>query len=865
MKKLIATVLFFAVALTYMLSLYTRPLSSLAEDDLGYVVGDANGDGRLLGDDATLMLQYLAGWDVTIDDVAADMDVNDKIDGRDVSLLLQVLADWNVELPKRQVPVEGPISAAHVRFDSNVNNAIFSGPNGCKFTLEQNDLNGYFVKLSTTSATNDPYITFNYRTYISRYKLNPVSADEYKYVILRAKAEDCSNSQFELFFTTNTSTGFTGANTKTTVFDNASDGWQYIIFDMSSRPNWKGSVYSFRFDYMQTAASANESLYISDVIFARTLEEAREEAGYTISASNEGLSDEQQKLAEQLLAIADSAPTVSNDKITAANEDSSIDMWFDHTYTKTPAESTTSTGLNTYQIRLAKNEIEDCQFLLASTADKKGLTAELTTFKDANGNTLRAEIYYGHYFDDVQGKSIVDPIIPLSLHSEFDLTANKSKLFLIKVYAEDDSAAGQYSAVLTIKDADGKEIKKANVYAYVWDFALPETPYSKTLADCDWNSIYATYAFYYPAEDGSPRYKWFGGDDGVTYAKFYELLLENKINAYTLPYTNGGYYESRANKYITDPRVQAFNPIGWKTNENADNVKAAYNYLNNLGAADKGYFYRVDEPFGLVENGAKYEQSLDRVIDTAQVMKEYYPNYKLIVPMHLNSQLDATGRMDFFEYVKDYVNVWCPHNFFFNTFSNYRANPSLTYRMTTKLESQLGTFIERMAKEQEEGDEVWWYVTRFPNLQEITLTMETQAVKYRIFFWQQKLYNIDGFLYYCVNDWYDTGETGTHAWNSKHETSDSSYDGYDVYGNGVLVYPGVVVGTDDPIGSLRLECVRDGLDDYDYLSMLDELYGEGTSDLVIKQITTSLGEYKADEDLFTTLRIALGNLIEAKS
>ena len=246
-------------------------------------------------------------------------------------------------------------------------------------------------------------------------------------------------------------------------------------------------------------------------------------------------------------------------------------------------------------------------------------------------------------------------------------------------------------------------------------------------------------------------------------------------------------------------------------------------------------------------------------------MKEYYPGYKLIVPMHLDTELDDKGKVDYFEYVKDSVNVWCPHNFFFNAFSNYRANPTLTYRLTTKIEQQLGTFAERMAKQQAEGDEVWWYVTRYPQTPEISLSLETQAVRYRIMFWQQKLYDIDGFLYYCVNDWADCSgpDSVTHGVNSKHETDTSALTPYDCYGNGILIYPGIPFGTSDPIGSLRLECVRDGIEDFDYLTLVDELYGEGTSDLVIKQITTSLGEYKADEDLFTEIRTAMGNMIAA--
>ena len=138
---------------------------------------------------------------------------------------------------------------------------------------------------------------------------------------------------------------------------------------------------------------------------------------------------------------------------------------------------------------MAKNEIEGVQFLLAATSAKTGLTAELSDFTDSSGNKLKHVICEGYYFDDVEGQNIVDPIPELK--GSFDLKAGKSKTFLIKVYTEAGTKAGQYSAVLRIKDGAGNEIKKANVYVYVWNFALPDACSCKIQADLSWWNIYA--------------------------------------------------------------------------------------------------------------------------------------------------------------------------------------------------------------------------------------------------------------------------------------------------------------------------------------------------------------------------------------
>ncbi|MBP5207004.1 MAG: DUF4091 domain-containing protein, partial [Clostridia bacterium] len=526
-------------------------------------------------------------------------------------------------------------------------------------------------------------------------------------------------------------------------------------------------------------------------------------------------------------------------------EDPSLLMWFDHSYYKTPGECVTPNGQYTYQMRLAKNETECAQMVLASSKAYEDLTVEISDFVNS-GASLKPILYYGYYFDDVEEQSIVDPIP--ELQGPISLSANKSQMFLIKIKTTKDTPAGQYSAVLTVKDKDGRQIKKANVYAYVWDFALPDASNVKTLADLGWWSIYAAHPDLYV------------GDDGTGYKYYYDLLLENKVNAYNMPYVDEAEFNNRAviTAYLDDPRVQAFNPIGYSKAPTNDNITRAYNFLSAKDEwLEKAYFYTVDEPMD--------KTALERVKSHANLIKSIWgDNYKLITPMHWNSLYDKEYKLDAFEYVKGYVNVWCPHTFFFNTYADKQANPLLTYRCYKKVEENLGTFPERMAAEQAKGNEVWWYVTRYPHYPEITLSISDPAVDHRIIFWQQKLYNVDGFLYYSVNDWYGGGShQHDWGWNAKKEVSTDSFTPYTVYGNGVLLYHGGKVGRlHEAVESIRLEQIRDGIEDYDYFVLLDEKFGEGTSDLLIKQVTTSLGNFKSDIDLFTQIRIAVGNMIE---
>ena len=763
-----------------------------------------------------------------------------------------------------------PTDASRLTFNAD-SARYFTGANNTKVSVVTDDTDsGYSVKLESSGTLTDPYVMFSYKTYVNALKLTAPKADDIKYIVLKIRQQYCANSMFEIFYCTSGGVSVpTGGYSVTTNYEIGTDDWQYVVFGTDGRQGWKGDINSFRIDWQLNASSAGEAIYIDQFMLVKSYEElqtiVKPEGGSGVDLH--ALAQYQQAQADFLLANAtDPAPEVSNEPLTAEYEDKDLVMWFDHSYYKTPGETVTSNGKNTYQMRMAKNEIECAQMVLASSKAYSDLTVEVTDFVNGDAR-LTPRLYYGYYFDDVEGKSIVDPIPALT--DPISLTANKSQLFLIKLKTEKDTPAGQYQATLSVKDKDGKEIKRANVYAYVWDFALPDASNVKTLADLGWYSIYAmdnVNGTLYGDDNGCkcgedlPEFHF---HSGTTYKAFYDLLLENKMNAYNMPYVEEAQYTDGDDfdrqtiiDYLNDPRVQAFNPIGYSKAPSQSNIQRAYNFLSQDPEwLKKAYFYTVDEPMD--------KAALDSVRSHAQMIKSVFGDgYKLITPMHLNNIYDREYKVDAFEYVNGYTNVWCPHTFFFNTYADKKANPLLTYRSAKKVEENLGTFPERMAKAQQNGEEVWWYVTRYPHYPEITLSISDPAVDHRILFWQQKLYNVDGFLYYSVNDWYQKASDGTWGWEKKKEVSTDSYTPYTVYGNGVLVYHGGKINKfHEAVGSMRLEQIRDGIEDYDYFTLLDEKYGEGTSELLIKQVTTSLGNFKSDVDLFTQIRIATGNLI----
>lgn len=65
---------------------------------IDYVPGDINGDGILNNKDVTRLMQYFAGWNVTVNTPALDVNNDGSTNNKDVTRLMQYLAGWNVEI-----------------------------------------------------------------------------------------------------------------------------------------------------------------------------------------------------------------------------------------------------------------------------------------------------------------------------------------------------------------------------------------------------------------------------------------------------------------------------------------------------------------------------------------------------------------------------------------------------------------------------------------------------------------------------------------------------------------------------------------------------------------------------------------------
>ncbi|MBQ9780150.1 MAG: DUF4091 domain-containing protein [Clostridia bacterium] len=707
--------------------------------------------------------------------------------------------------------VNEPTDPALITFyNNNRNRSIFSDPNQCGFEIVMDETYGSVLKLTTKKGASDPYISFNYANYMKLNKLDPINADEYKYMVYTIRVENVACESFEMFYYAGAVTGPTPGYQMTASFDGTNTGWQKIIFDLSE-VDFSGVLNGMRWDFLTTASGTNdESVYIYSIQLCKTREEAMGSLDIDMTRPGEG-SDLTEAPVEG----------VNYDKVNAPDEDASVDFWFDHMTEKLYQNDTTSSGMDTYVIHMAGNSIENCQFFVAPQADRSFIVS-LTDFADGKGNTLRTEVLREHYVN-INGNMVPDALPPLD--GAVTVKGGNSQGFVIKVWADTNETAGLYTAELKITDADsGKIIKIANVYTYVYDFSLSDETALKTSVGLgDWDIV----SSYWNREMKDVEY-W------DLYKIYYDFLLENRLCAYRLPYN---LTDGRVTEYLNNPRVNSF-----VINRISENESEAYGILSqNESWMKKGFYYYVDEPtnMGLMNEIVYYSNRLEG----------NFPGYRQISPFFTNFQLDENT--DQIEFLKPYLKIWCTKPFAFTPRDKYMI-PGTQFMTTSAQEKQYGTFAERMAALAKQGHETWLYVCWEPGQPYVNWLALGDGTEPVVSSWQCKMTDSVGMLYW----------SGTY-WTADPMNNLTPLVGAASHGDGVLLYSGAQIGSYEPISSFRLENVRIGIQDYQLLTMLEAGEGEAAADEMVAMVTTDVITYTNDDDYLRAVRVLLFEKVSA--
>jgi hypothetical protein len=250
--------------------------------------------------------------------------------------------------------------------------------------------------------------------------------------------------------------------------------------------------------------------------------------------------------------------------------------------------------------------------------------------------------------------------------------------------------------------------------------------------------------------------------------------------------------------------------------------------LRKQGILDCAYLYTYDEL-----TAAHYEQ----VLPFLAACRHAAPSLKVVLPFFRDNPVDSLGA---------YVDVWCPH-----------------FHWVAKN-------LETVRALQRSGAEVWWYFTEskapLPNV-----TIDAPTLSHRVIFWLTFHFGFTGLLHWetcywgpSMNDEQGWPERRWVASVFDHETGQYIY-----HGNGLLLYPGPDTR---PLSSIRLETLRKGAEDFEYLWLLRERIRSGKMPaklraraerlLDLSDLIQDVTHYEEDVNQYEARRRAIGEVLE---
>jgi len=539
-------------------------------------------------------------------------------------------------------------------------------------------------------------------------------------------------------------------------------------------------------------------------------------------------------------------------------------------------------GAAVVEIKAARNEVESFQVVVAAPKENISvIEVEISDLAGQGGSKIakdnirlfreeyvrvrmsspRAELPPGLYADPlvpfinpVTGK----PIEPLNQSRErwgepvktvgydmyavpFDVFKGQNQALWVDVHVPKDAAAGTYVGVLSVR-ARGGISGQLGVTVTVWDFTLPDGPTHRNHF-----GSFGNVARSFNVERGSERARQIE-------MQYCRAMAEHRINPpipdYLLPEVNGdgslniiperhqALKEFIATLHVTDfeiPRSRFARLPGstlrpdYKTISDADREKAQryykdyYKYLKDNGWEKRAYVYMLDEP----NLRGNYEQ----VLVLGQLVHEAVPQLRCLVVEQTYLQDPSWPDMD------PAIDIWCP----------------------------LWSFIDgdTINEKISHGDEVWSYtalVQRSPryhpqyesvkDLDPPYWHIDRPLSVYRVPTWINYQYDITGLLYWS------TVTTVIEPWFNPAFAHPRHYNG-----GGFLFYPGAPCGIDGPVTCMRLKNLRDGMEDYEYLAILEKLAGKEAVRKIVDTVAPNWWEFPKEPGRFLAAREGLAEQI----
>lgn len=481
-------------------------------------------------------------------------------------------------------------------------------------------------------------------------------------------------------------------------------------------------------------------------------------------------------------------------------------------------------------IEMMKNETEGGQLVI--TAKDKAVKSYFLTasdLTDGKGNKISKEnigVYHQKYMrinnesdllnkEYVAGDYVPDMLLPMETakaYGENKIAAGENQGITVEVKTTGETVPGTYTGTFELEiDGEKKEIP---VKVTVWDIEFE--------GKRDFQSSFLIY-----------RNCMLAGEYEVSdevVKRYEDFFLDYKVNSYVIKdsYTVDEtvdtmlrlFDENNYNSIVIPKGLRDnYSSTGWMANQIIDYIVAVtklstpekpymeylYLYPSNFDEADQ-YENKYNDVLRVFKKGGEWDKTLARALAAVKNTDEYKAfseDFKAAVDdAVLNIPAVFTNCTFRGEWVENSHVVFCPY-------ISLLGNDAVLQK------------YQEAAETNGDGD-LWVYTCVKPNYPNPTFHLDDYNLGTRISGWMEKKWNVNGYLYYSVNTYEAIlGDT----WRNVNPYETAERANY-VAGDGYLVYPGKYYGSDKPFASLRLVAYRDSMDDYDMLSVYEDLLEE---------------------------------------
>jgi hypothetical protein len=486
-------------------------------------------------------------------------------------------------------------------------------------------------------------------------------------------------------------------------------------------------------------------------------------------------------------------------------------------------------------IRAARNEAEAVQLVIRPTISLKALSVRAGTLTGPAGAVIPAnnvDVLKVQYVDVTRptDKSSVPGLWPdplPAIKAPFTLIANKNQPLWIRVKVPPAAPAGIYTGPIHLYAQNFNA--NVTLRIEVYDFVLPDRmtcttafgfstgnvfryqklsdpQHRRQVLDKYWASFSAHHISpYNPAPLDGFKVTWPKITESIKPEQLkpvfdwaaWDRAMERTIDYYhfnsfrlSIPGLGGGSFHSRR-----EPQLLGFS-------EDTPHYKAAFNaycrqlqeHLRYKGWLDEAYVYWFDEPA---------PKDYEFVMNGFHKLKNAAPDINRMLTEQIEPKLIGGP------------NIWCPISY------NYKHEPAEQRR--------------------QHGEKFWWYVCTGPKAPYCTLFIDHPGTEMRVWLWQTWKRRIEGILVWQSNYWtssaaYPDPEHPQNpyedpmGWVSGYSTAKGNKRPWG-NGDGRFIYPPEAAADahpagpilDGPVDSIRWEMLRDGIEDYEYLVILEKL------------------------------------------